>query len=280
MQVAQTIAAVREALDAARREARRIDLVPTMGALHAGHLSLVDAARRRGGCVVVSIFVNPTQFGPREDYHAYPRNLDADLDACRAAGVDVVFAPSVEEIYRPDRQTTIHVASVTERLCGPHRPGHFDGVALVVTKLFNIVRPHAAYFGEKDYQQLVMIRRLARDLDLDIEIVGCPIVREPDGLALSSRNAYLSAAERQRALAIYRALQKGADLVARGQRQAPALEAAMRNELLAAQVFDIDYTSVVDAETLAPVERVERPAVLAIAARIGRTRLIDNVRVE
>lgn len=252
-------------------------LVPTMGALHAGHAALIDAARARAGSsgtVVVSIFVNPTQFGPGEDLAKYPRTFEADLELCAAHGADAVFAPSAREMYPPGDSTFIEETTLSRGLCGAHRPGHFRGVCTVVAKLFNLIRPQAAIFGEKDYQQLAVIRRMTRDLFLGIEIIGHPTVREADGLALSSRNRYLGTRDRERARHFPAALReastektpaeimtKAAALITEGTGSAP------------------EYVAVVDAETLEPLTALDRPAVLAAAVKIGDTRLIDNVRL-
>lgn len=251
-----------------------------MGALHAGHLSLVEAARRDGSFVVVSIFVNPTQFGPGEDYERYPRDTAGDLQQCEAAGVALVFMPAVADMYRPEAATTVHVARLTETLCGPCRPGHFDGVATVVAKLFNIVQPDVAYFGQKDAQQLAVIRRMVRDLDWPIEIVGCPTVREPDGVAMSSRNAYLSPDERRRALVLIRALRDARGRIAGGERRARVVVEHMRRIVEESRPEHVDYVALVDPDDLQPVEQIERPVLAALAVRIGRTRLIDNVLID
>ncbi len=280
VRVTRHIPSTRAAVADARLAGRRIGLVPTMGYLHAGHLSLVEAARRDGMFVVASIFVNPTQFGPGEDYERYPRDTAGDLRKCEDAGVELVFMPAVADMYPPDAVTSVHVAKLTETLCGPCRPGHFDGVATVVAKLFNIVQPDRAYFGEKDAQQLAVIRRLIRDLDLPIEIVGCPTVREPDGLAMSSRNAYLSPDERRRAAVLYRALRAAQERIQAGERSAPAVLAEMRQIVNTGQPAGVDYISIVDADTLQPVEQIERPVLAALAVRIGRTRLIDNLTID
>ena len=260
-----------------RRAGKRIAFVPTMGYLHEGHLSLFDIGRRAGDVLVVSIFVNPTQFGPNEDLERYPRDLEGDLAKARSRGVDVVYAPDVSEVYPEGFQTFVEVTELSKPLCGARRPGHFRGVATVVTKLFNVVRPHVAVFGQKDYQQLKVIQRLVRDLDMDIEILSGPIVREPDGLAMSSRNAYLSPEERQRALSLSRGLAKAEAMFARGERRASVLVEAVRKEMDEAGGVRIDYVELRDAETLEELERVEGPAVLAVAAFVGSTRLIDNV---
>ena len=280
MNVTRDIPATRAAVAAARQARRTIGFVPTMGALHAGHISLIEAARRDGTFVVVSIFVNPTQFGPNEDYTRYPRDEAGDLEKCRAAGADLVFIPTVEVMYGPGAATTVHVARLTDTLCGPCRPGHFDGVATVVTKLFNIVQPDRAYFGQKDAQQLAVIRRMTRDLDFPIEIVGCPTVREPDGLAMSSRNLLLSPDERRRAPALYRALCAARELILRGERDAQVILAEMQGILATINPTRVDYVSIVDADSLQPVTRVDRPVLIALAVRLGATRLIDNVLVD
>src|SRR5450432_413598 len=270
-------AELREACDAARRRGERVGFVPTMGALHAGHLALVREAKTRGSFVVVSIFVNPTQFGPNEDLTLYPRDLPSDLARLEPLGVSAVFAPQPAEIYEAGEDTRVHVGRVAEPLCGSIRPGHFDGVATVVAKLFNLVGPSVAVFGQKDYQQLLVIRRMARDLFAPIEIVGLPTVREPDGLAMSSRNAFLSPDERSRALAVARGLSRAAVAFASGERRARVLEATAR-EPIERVASSIDYADVRDADTLAAIEDLTGPrALLAVACRIGATRLIDNV---
>jgi pantoate--beta-alanine ligase len=252
-------------------------LVPTMGALHAGHAALIDAARARAGkngTVIVSIFVNPTQFGPNEDLAKYPRTLEADLELCAAHGADAVFAPAAQEMYPPGDSTFIEETTLARGLCGAQRPGHFRGVCTVVAKLFNILRPDAAIFGEKDYQQLAVIRRMARDLFLGIEIVGHPTVRESDGLAMSSRNRYLSAEDRQRAAAFPAALKQATE------EPDPRSIATRANELITQGTGSApEYVELVDAEKLEPLASLDRPAVLAAAVKIGETRLIDNVRL-
>jgi pantoate--beta-alanine ligase len=280
MNVTRDIPSTRAAIAAARHAGRRIGFVPTMGYLHAGHLSLVEAARRDGTYVVASIFVNPTQFGPHEDFDRYPRDTAGDLGKCQEAGVELVFMPAATDMYAPDAVTTVHVAGVTETLCGPSRPGHFDGVATVVAKLFNIVQPDTAYFGQKDAQQLAVIRRMVRDLDFPIEIVGCPIVREPDGLAMSSRNALLSPDERQRALVLYQALCAAQARIAAGERNPAGVLGRMRQIVDAGQPTNIDYISIVDPDTLQPVNTIERPVLVALAVRIASTRLIDNMVID
>lgn len=279
MEVVTAVAALRLLLAERRRKAEGIGLVPTMGALHRGHLSLVEQAGAECDCVVVSIFVNPTQFGPAEDLARYPRDLDGDCRLARAAGAHVVFAPEGGEMYGASHRTTVRVDGLTRHLCGASRPTHFAGVATVVAKLFNIVQPDAAYFGEKDFQQLQVIRRLARDLNFPLRIVGCPIVREADGLALSSRNRYLTAEERSAAPALYRGLCRAAEDYAAGERRAAALETAVRSAALGLPVA-WEYVQVVDREELSPLQVVDRPAILAVAASVGGTRLIDNIALE
>jgi len=267
----------RAACDAARARGLRVGFVPTMGALHAGHLALAVEARRRAAFVLASIFVNPTQFGPNEDLARYPRDLDGDLRKLASVGVDAVFAPSVDAMYGPGDDTRVRVGVIGSPLEGAHRPGHFDGVATVVTKLFGAVGPCVAIFGRKDYQQLLVVRRVAADLVLPVDIVGHPIVREPDGLALSSRNAYLSDEERLRALAIVRGLDAAARRFAAGDRDPRALERVVRASVEPAAT-SIDYVEARDADTLALIDGpVTGRAVLAVACRVGTTRLIDNV---
>lgn len=269
-------AAVRQQLLLARRAGSRIGLIPTMGALHEGHLSLVDAARRECDFVAATIFVNPTQFGPQEDFTRYPRNLEADLAMLAARGADLVFAPPVEEVYRPGHCFYVEVNGVTDTLEGACRPGHFRGVATVVLKLLNLIAPDAAYFGQKDYQQSLVIRRLVDDFDVPVEIHVCPTVREPDGLALSSRNVYLSPEERRAALTLSGALRRAEQLVREGVRDADWIVEEM-NSLLASQPgVRVEYAVVADADTLAPLHEIERRAVALLAAKVGTTRLIDN----
>ncbi len=261
---------------AARARGERVAFVPTMGALHAGHVALLEEGRRRGDKLALSIFVNPTQFGPHEDLARYPRDLPGDLAKAAGAGTDVAFVPEVADIYPAGFQTAIEVKELSRGLDGVFRPGHFTGVATVVAKLFNIVQPDLAVFGEKDFQQLAIVRRLVADLAMGIEIVGLPTVREPDGLAMSSRNAYLSPAERARALSLSRALFAARDRAAAGERDARALVDGARAAL---DVDRLDYLELCDAATLSPVARLEGSSVLLVAAFIGRTRLIDNVRL-
>jgi pantoate--beta-alanine ligase len=284
MELLRTVQELRAWSDAQRGAGRRVGLVPTMGALHAGHVSLVAEARRRADAVVVSIFVNPTQFAPHEDLASYPRDLERDLATCRAAGVDAVFAPAPEELYPDGAQTWVEVAELARPLCGASRPHFFRGVATVVTKLLVAARPHVAVFGEKDFQQLQVVKRLARDLLLDVEIVGAPIAREPDGLAMSSRNAYLDAAARAEARVLSRALDAAEAAVAAGERDAAVVLETVRKEIARAPRAEIDYAELRHPETLAAVSAVEGPALLALAVRLpvpapageARVRLIDN----
>jgi len=274
--VLRTVAAVRSALADWRGVVARIALVPTMGALHEGHAALVRQGKAAADCVVVSIFVNPTQFGPGEDFAAYPRQEAADLARLQAAGAHLVYAPTVNEIYPPGFATTVHVGGLTEPLCGAVRPGHFDGVATVVTKLLLQVMPDIALFGEKDYQQLQVIRRSARDLDIGVGILGVATVREADGLALSSRNAYLTASERAIAPLLYRVLCQSRDRLRSGGDTAAILSEG-RATLLSAGFSRIDYLDLRDADTLAPLVGLDRPGRLLAAATLGRARLIDNI---
>jgi len=259
---------------------RPVGLVPTMGALHAGHRSLVDRARAEARTVVASVFVNPLQFGPTEDLEAYPRDLDADARVLAEAGCDLLFAPSAADFTPPDRLTTVHVAGLGDRLEGAARPGHLDGVATIVTKLLSAARPDLAYFGEKDFQQLAVVRRLVTDLDLGVEVVGCPVVLADDGLALSSRNAYLTPQQRRDALALPAALRAGREAYRGG--DAPRSRTALRRTLSDAPGVRPDYAEVVDPETLEPLEGVRpgRPAQAVLAAFVGATRLIDTARLD
>ena len=269
---------MRAAVLQARREDKTVGLVPTMGALHEGHLSLVRAACERTDLVVVSIFVNPMQFGPSEDYERYPRRLEDDMAMLAAEGVELVFTPTVECMYPSEPLVTIDPGPLAARWEGEARPGHFVGVATIVAKLFGIVRPDLAFFGEKDFQQLAIVKRMAADLDLGVGVVGCPIVRDHDGLALSSRNAFLSLADRDHALALCEALDAAAKALAWGETSGPALDIVMRQATVARApgALTLDYAAVVDAETLEPVETVDRPARALIASHVGTTRLIDN----
>jgi len=279
MEIVRTKAEVREAVGRARADGKIVGFVPTLGGLHEGHLALIETSVRECDFTVVSIFVNPTQFGPDEDLDKYPRDLESDAAKCEAAGVDLIFAPSPEEMYDETASTTVHVAHLTEGLCGAFRPGHFDGVTTVCCKLFGIAEPDRAYFGEKDYQQLVVIRRMVRDLDLPLEIVGVPTVRETDGLAMSTRNQYLTQEERRAAPRLYRALQAGAEAAragASGNKAEEVVAAVLAKEPL----FKAQYITAVDPDTLEPLEDRGAPMVIAAAAFLGRARLIDNIKVE
>jgi pantoate--beta-alanine ligase len=264
----------------ARAENRLTGLVPTMGALHAGHLSLIEAARRDASPVIASIFVNPSQFGPTEDYAKYPRDRENDGQKLEEAGVDFLFAPSVEEIYPAGFRTSVNVEGLADRLEGKIRPGHFRGVATVVLKLLEIAVPRFAYFGRKDAQQARIIRQVATDLELDSEIVVCPIVREADGLALSSRNRYLSSAERKAGTVLYRALARARRAIEEGERDTMRIIALMREELASAPLASADYVEIVDADSFEPIIRLTRSSMVLLAARFGATRLIDNMQVE
>jgi pantoate--beta-alanine ligase len=274
-----SIEEVRGVLRRPRLEGRTIGLVPTMGALHAGHLSLVKASRKRCDLTVVSVFVNPTQFGEGEDFEAYPRDLDADAALLEDAGVVVLFAPTVTVMYPPDATTRVEPGPIGDVWCGASRPGHFSGVATVVTKLLGIVGPDVAFFGEKDYQQLRVLERVVRDLDIDTRIVGCPIVREADGLALSSRNRYLSREDRRHALVLSRALAHAARAAAAGDTDAAALEAELAAAIAAEHGVTLDYAAIVDAMTLERVTVLTREGRALVAARVGSARLIDNVAI-
>jgi len=266
---------------ALRASGKSIGFVPTMGYFHEGHLSLMRRAREENDIVVVSIFVNPLQFGPGEDFERYPRDEERDLRLAGDVGVDYAFIPAVEDFYPEDFSTYVEVTGITDGLCGRHRPGHFRGVTTVVAKLFNVVQPTRAYFGKKDYQQLKVIERMVRDLNMPIEIVPCPTVREPDGLAMSSRNEYLSQQERESALSLYRSLKLAEQMVKSGERNPETLIRAMR-DLIESQphVRKIDYIEVVDPETLEPLEEIKGRALIALAVWVGRARLIDNLEVE
>ena len=270
---------LRAACDAARARGAEVGLVPTMGYLHEGHRSLMRAARAETGFVVVTIFVNPLQFGPGEDLDRYPRDLAGDERACREEGVDLVFAPSVDDMFPSAPVTTVHVGGLTDALCGVSRPGHFDGVTTIVTKLLSLAGPCRAYFGRKDAQQLAVVTRLARDLSLPVEVVACPLVREPDGLALSSRNAYLRGDERRAATVLFRALRRGADAVVAGERDPERVRATVGETIGEEPLVAAEYVELRDAVEISLVDRVDGEVVLAVAARVGSTRLIDNIRL-
>jgi pantoate--beta-alanine ligase len=275
--VVATIEMVRQAVTQARREGRTIGLVPTMGALHAGHGSLIRAARTNTGYVVVTIFVNPTQFGPTEDLARYPRTMQADVALCAAEGAELIFAPEAATIYPSGFRTFVEVQQLQNVLCGQSRPGHFRGVATVVLKLFNIVQPDVAYFGQKDAQQVRIIQQMVQDLDVPVEVHVCPIVREADGLALSSRNRYLESEQRRQATVLFRTLQEARAIIEGGERDAGRIRRLMTSRIEAVSGAALDYVAVVDCETLQPVDPLQGSILLALAIKFGATRLIDNI---
>jgi pantoate--beta-alanine ligase len=279
MQIITDIAPMRRTTEDLCRQGKRIGFVPTMGFLHEGHLSLMRQARQENDIVAVSIFVNPTQFGPKEDLARYPRDAEGDQTKCKNAGVDLVFQPTSREMYPESPSVFVTVDGISDILEGAVRPGHFRGVATVVAKLFHIVKPRTAYFGQKDYQQCIVIRRMVRGLDLDVAIEVLPTLREPDGLAMSSRNSYLDPEQRRRAACLYRALRAGEDLVRTGVREPKTVRQKMSVVMLAEQGVQVDYAEVADPDTLAPLETMRDRAVLLVAARVGATRLIDNLLV-
>ena len=280
MEVVETIESIKSLVKGARNAGKSIGLVPTMGALHIGHISLIEAAAKDCDFVVVSIFVNPTQFGPGGDFEKYPRPLEADLEICEKAGVDVVFAPMAEEIYPSENITWVNVEKLTETLCGRSRPGHFRGVTTVCAKLFNIVAPDIAFFGQKDAQQAVVIKKMVADLNMPLKIVVCPTVREPNGLAVSSRNQYLTEQQRKDATLIYKSLQKCREMIDAGITDSETIIAEMRKVLSQAPPIQIEYISIVDAETLQNIDRIAGKVLAAVAVRIGTARLIDNILVD
>lgn len=276
MEILTTPHEMKRYAEAARTAGEQIAFVPTMGFLHEGHLTLMREGRRRASMVVTSIFVNPTQFGPNEDFDRYPRAFERDCEMMRTVPVDAVFAPEPSAMYSGDAQTWVEVTDLTQGLCGSHRPGHFRGVTTIVAKLFNIVKPHVALFGEKDFQQLRAIQKMVADLDFDVEVVPVPIVREKDGLAMSSRNAYLSPDERERALSLSLALRAARDKHHEGACCVEEIVHSARRVLRRTPGIELEYLSAVDADSLAPYPPLSRPILIAIAARVGRTRLIDN----
>jgi pantoate--beta-alanine ligase len=277
MRVISTVAEMQAACRELRQSGKSLGLVPTMGALHQGHLSLIRAARAHNQAVAASIFVNPLQFGPSEDFSKYPRTFDRDRQLLEAEKVDLLFAPSVDEMYPKGASTTVLVSGLSEKLDGRSRPGHFQGVTTVVAKLFQIVRPHRAYFGQKDAAQVAVIRKMVDDLNIDLELVVCPIVREPDGLALSSRNAYLSPEQRKQALALYRSLTRVQTFADRGERSSSALIEVGKQVIADEPAVKLDYFEIVNPTTLDPVPDITRGALVAVAAWVGTTRLIDNI---
>jgi pantoate--beta-alanine ligase len=280
MKVAKTIESVRRLVKAARSKGKKICLVPTMGALHIGHISLIEAAKKKCDFVVVSIFVNPTQFGPGEDFEKYPRPLKADLEICRKADVDVVFAPAAEQMYPRENLAWINVEKLTRQLCGRFRPRHFRGVATVCAKLFNVVAPDIAFFGQKDAQQAIVIRRMVTDLNMPLKIVVCPTVRQADGLAVSSRNQYLTEQQKKDAAYIYKALKKSENLVRRGTKKSETIISEMKKILKQVPSIKIEYISIVDAQTLQELDKITGRALIAVAVKIGSTRLIDNIVID
>ncbi len=280
MEVAKTIESVRSLVETARSGGKIIGLVPTMGDLHIAHISLVEKAVKDCGFVVVSIFVNPTQFYPGEDFEKYPRPLEADLEICKKAGVDAIFIPTPEQMYPAENITWVSVEKLTEPLCGQFRPGHFRGVTTVCTKLFNIVAPDIAYFGQKDAQQAIVIRRMVADLNMPLEIVICPTVREPNGLAISSRNKYLTEQQKKDAANLYKSLQKCRQMIDAGVTETTEIITEISKILQQVPSIEIEYISIVDAETLRNIDRIAGKALAAIAVKIGPARLIDNILVD
>ena len=280
MKVAKTIESVGKLVKAARSKGKIIGLVPTMGALHIGHISLIERAAKDCDYVVVSIFVNPTQFGPNEDFEKYPRPIEADLKICQEHNVDLVFNPAPKEMYAAENLTWVNVEKLTEPLCGQLRPGHFRGVTTVCAKLFNIVLPDVAYFGQKDAQQAIVIKRMVADLNMPLEIVVCPTVREPDGLAMSSRNQYLSEQQKKNATLIYKSLRKCQEMINSGVKDSKKIISEMQKILQHVSSIEIEYISIVDAETLQNLDQIAGEVLVAVAAKIGHTRLIDNILID
>ncbi len=280
MDIAKTIDSTRELIKDARKADKTIGLVPTMGALHIGHISLIEAAKKQTNYVVVSIFVNPTQFGAAEDFDKYPQPFEQDTKICREHGVDLVFAPSVNEMYPSQNVTWVNIEKLTETLCGRSRPGHFKGVTAVCAKLFNIIQPDIALFGQKDAQQAVVIKRMVADLHMPLKIQVCPTVREDDGLAVSSRNKYLTPQERKDAPLLYESLQKAKQLIQAGTTDAEKIITEMKKILSRSEVLQPEYIEIVNAETLQPINPVIGPALIALAARLGSARLIDNILID
>jgi len=277
MEIIRTVKEMKEFSSEARRAGKTITFVPTMGYFHEGHLNLMREGRRRGDVLVISLFVNPMQFGPKEDFKSYPRDFERDRKMAEGVGVDIFFAPEASDMYPPDHQTIVRVEKVTQNLCGRSRPTHFQGVSTVVLKLFEIVMPHVAIFGEKDYQQLVTIQQMVKDLHLSIDVLGMPTVREADGLAMSSRNTYLLPDERKAAQSLYRSLQKAKELLQKGERRTDRILHEINGILHSESLVRIDYVQICDAHTLEDVDRIEGDVVVALAAYLGKTRLIDNL---
>jgi pantoate--beta-alanine ligase len=276
MEIIKKIELMQELSDKWRRDGHIISCVPTMGFLHQGHIELLRIGRDKGDRLIMTIFVNPTQFGPHEDYEKYPRDTEGDLNKARSAGVDVVFMPTVEEMYPDGFQSTVTVNTITQYLCGKSRPVHFAGVTIVVAKLFNITKPHLAIFGEKDYQQLAVIKQMVRDLNMDIDIIGLPTVRERDGLAMSSRNKYLSPEERVSALSLKKGLDLAKAMVKNGEKDSATIKNAVKELILTHPFTEIDYVTICDPAKLTDMENVNGPSLLALAVKVGKARLIDN----
>jgi len=276
MEIIKKIELMQELSDKWRSDGHIISCVPTMGFLHQGHIELLRVGRDKGDRLIMTIFVNPTQFGPQEDYEKYPRDTEGDLTKARSAGVDVVFMPIVEEMYPDGFQSTVTVDIITQYLCGKARPGHFAGVTIVVAKLFNITKPHLAIFGEKDYQQLAVIRQMVRDLNMNIDIIGVPTVRERDGLAMSSRNKYLSSEERLSALSLKKGLDLAKAMVKNGEKDSATIKNVVKELILTHPFTEIDYVTICDPEKLTDMETVDGPSLLALAVKVGKARLIDN----
>jgi pantoate--beta-alanine ligase len=277
MKIINTVKEMQKYADLVRGDGKTIAFVPTMGFLHEGHLSLIKDGKKRADKVIVSIFVNPTQFGPGEDFKSYPRDMNRDLELCQNAGADTVFAPDDKDLYKSDYQTYINLTKLPNHLCGISRPTHFRGVATIVSKLFNIVKPHIAIFGQKDYQQLLVIRQMVCDLNFDIEIIGAPIVREADGLAMSSRNTYLSHEQRHQALCLYNSLKTSQELIKSGMIETSKIIAAAKDIISSQPEAIVDYIRICDPDTLEDVQIIDKPVRMALAVKIGKTRLIDNM---
>ena len=276
MEIIETIEEMRKRCEELRLSGQTISLAPTMGFFHEGHLELMKVGKRHSDKLIISIFVNPLQFGLNEDYEEYPRDMDGDLSKAREVGVDIVFMPSSEEVYPNGFQTNVTVEKLTKHLCGLSRPGHFDGVTTVIAKFFNIIRPHLAMFGQKDYQQLTVISRMVEDLNLDIQIIGVPIVREADGLAMSSRNNYLSHEQRKSAFSLKKSLDMANEMFSHGEKSAAKIKKAVEKLILSHPLTEIDYISICHQVTLDEIESVDGESILALAVKIGKTRLIDN----
>ncbi|MCT4620448.1 MAG: pantoate--beta-alanine ligase [Marinisporobacter sp.] len=280
MFIIETMKETRKIIKKEKREGKKIGLVPTMGYLHEGHLSLIKKAKEENDFVIVSIFVNPTQFGEGEDYESYPRELERDSNLAKSVGADMIFHPSVAEMYPNGYNTYVETYKVTDKLCGASRPGHFRGVTTVVCKLFNIVAPHRAYFGQKDAQQVVVIKQMVKDLNMDIEIIPCPIVREKDGLALSSRNTYLNEEERRAGLVLSKSLFKVKEMIEKGERDGLKIKDFIVNNIQGEPLANIDYIEVVNSENLEDMKKLEEEVLIALAVKFGNTRLLDNVRIK